>query len=84
MNNSKKKYNPVRSNDISNNGVVINLIDTLGGVSKVAKICGLKRVQVVYNWIYRDKIPANHVILLCKKTGMKILPEQLRPDYFYD
>jgi len=40
------------------------IVESLGGVSVVAKICGLETPQSVSMWVSRDKIPPARLMFL--------------------
>lgn len=54
-------------------------IQRLGGVSAVAKICGVKPPSVS-GWIQRGRIPVARCIELEIASGKKISCEDMRPD----
>lgn len=59
---------------------VEQVIEVLGGASKVAAALKLKSASVVLNWRARGQVPAERVLEVEKLSG--ISRHELRPDIF--
>lgn len=62
--------------------LVAKAVQAAGGPVAVAFHLELTGDQAVRAWIWKDRVPADHVIRLCELGGNKITPQQLRPDMF--
>lgn len=58
--------------------IIKEAIEAAGGAAVVARSQSIGRVSV-YEWIYKDKIPAERVIPLAELTGWHFTPHQLAP-----
>lgn len=57
-------------------------IRAVGVPSAVSRLFGFNSPQSVFNWIKKDKVPAERVIQLCQLGRWEISPHQLRPDLY--
>ncbi len=65
----------------TNNNLQWRLIEACGGPSAAARAVGVT-AAAPRQWIDRKKIPAHHVIDLCKLSKGAFQPHQIRPDVF--
>lgn len=56
-----------------------HIISTLGGLTAVAKLCGVKPPSV-HEWVKRGAIPADRCEQIERATGGAVRCEDLRPD----
>lgn len=61
------------------NTKVIQAIEALGGVTAVAKLCGV-RPPSVWEWKHRGRIPAERCPAIERATNGAVRCEDLRPD----
>lgn len=62
------------------NTLVVDVIERLGGPSKAAAALNLKHPSVILNWRRRKAVPAGYVLAIESLTG--ISRHDLRPDVF--
>ena len=61
------------------NKKVTEAIDSLGGVTSVARLCGVKPPSV-WEWKQRGSIPIEHCAAIERATGGAVTRKDLRPD----
>ncbi|MDR5772095.1 MULTISPECIES: YdaS family helix-turn-helix protein [unclassified Caballeronia] len=61
--------------------IIKNAILEAGGAVAVARAFGIDRISV-YNWVYKDEVPAGRVVRLAELTGWKHTPHALAPNLY--
>ncbi|MEQ5149149.1 transcriptional regulator [Providencia rettgeri] len=57
-------------------------IRAVGAPSVVSRMFGFGSPQSVFNWIKKNKVPAERVIQLCRLANWEVSPHELRPDLY--
>lgn len=61
--------------------IIEKAVDRAGKAGKVARSLGISRISV-YEWVEKDRLPANRVLALAELTSWEFTPHMLAPERY--